>query len=78
MKHLIIEIIGWLGMILIIAAYALVSFSVIELKLLYQVLSGFGGVGIIIVSFYKRAYQLAVLNVIWVLIVLLATLRILG
>ncbi len=57
MKSIIIEIVGWLGMVMIVLAYALISFSIIKPDILYQILSGGGAIGVIIVSFYKRAYQ---------------------
>ena len=54
---LAIEIFGWYGAMAILLAYALVSFSYIEpTNIWYQVLNGTGALGIVAVSFYKKAY----------------------
>jgi hypothetical protein len=66
MKKWLIEIWGWYGMCAVVTAYMLVSFEVIEPRLLYQILNITGSLGLIVVSFYKRAYQPAVLNIVWI------------
>ncbi|MBN1566916.1 MAG: hypothetical protein JXA73_03660 [Acidobacteria bacterium] len=67
---------GWYGMGAIVLAYALASFSVIEATgLIFQILNGTGALGIVFVSFYKKAYQPGVLNLIWVLIAVVAIAR---
>lgn len=72
MKRLI-EIYGWYGMLAIVLAYALASFSVIQATgLIFQILNGTGALGIVFVSFYKKAYQPGVLNILWTLIAILA------
>jgi hypothetical protein len=76
MKKLI-EIYGWYGIAALLLAYALVSFSIINAGgLLYQILNGSGALGLMLVSFYKRAYQPAALNLIWTLIAVIAIARI--
>ncbi|MDB5265359.1 MAG: echA1 [Parcubacteria group bacterium] len=73
MKKLLVEAVGWYGTIAIVLAYALVSFSVLPATdLWYQVLNGTGAVGIVIVSFYKKAYQPGILNIVWVVIAVVA------
>jgi len=73
-----IEIFGWYGTAAIVLAYAMVSFSVLQPNdLAYQALNGTGALGIVLVSFNKRAYQPGVLNVIWTLIALAAIVKIL-
>lgn len=73
-----IEIFGWYGMIAILVAYALVSFSLLQpTNLIYQILNGTGALGIVLISFYKRTYQPGVLNIIWTLIAIIAILKIL-
>lgn len=68
-----IEIYGWYGAIAIIAAYALVSFSLIQpTSFTYQSLNVTGALGIAIVSFYKKAYQPGILNTIWAIIAVVA------
>jgi hypothetical protein len=75
MKKLI-EIYGWYGIAALLLAYALVSFSIISAgSLIYQILNGTGALGVMLVSFYKRAYQPATLNLIWTLIAVIAIAR---
>ena len=70
---LTVEIFGWYGAGAILLAYALVSFSLLGPgSLWYQALNVTGAAGLGTVSFYKRAYQPAALNVIWFLIALVA------
>ncbi len=72
-----IELFGWFGAIVILGTYALVSFSFLEpTGVWYQVLNVVGALGIVAVSFHKKAYQPAVLNVIWAVIALLAIINI--
>jgi len=64
-------------MIAIIAAYALVSFSVISAtNIWFQILNGVGALGIVLVSFHKKDYQPAVLNIIWTAVAMVAILKI--
>ena len=73
-----IELFGWYGAIAIVAAYALVSFSVLQpTDIIYQLLNGTGALGIVLVSFHKRSYQPGVLNIIWTIIAILAIIKIL-
>ena len=72
-----IEWYGWCGMIAIILAYVLVSFYIIEVSnIWYQILNGAGALGIVLVSFYKKNYQPAVLNIIWMAVAVIAILKI--
>ncbi len=58
-----IEFFGWYGTVAIVAAYALVSFSIIEpSNIWYQILNGTGALGIVVVSFHKKTYQPGILN----------------
>jgi len=78
MKKNIIEIFGWYGMIAIVLAYALVSFSFLSFNSIwYQLLNCTGAIGIVVVSLYKKAYQPGILNIIWTLIALIAIINIL-
>lgn len=77
MKSKLIEISGWYGTVAIVGAYDLNSFSLIETEdLLYQLLNLTGAIGIVIISFYKRAYQPGVLNLIWSVIAFFAMMNI--
>ncbi len=73
----LIEFIGWYGVVAIVLAYALVSFSVLSSSnIYYQLLNITGALGIAVDSYYKKDYQPVVLNVIWMAIAALAIVRI--
>jgi len=70
------ETIGWYGTIALVAAFAFVSFEVLSpTSLLYQILNGTGALGIVYISFKKKAYQPGVLNSIWAVIALVAIIK---
>lgn len=75
-KQFIEETIGWYGTVAIILAFALVSFEILgPTSLLYQALNGTGALGIVYISFKKKAYQPGVLNGIWAVIAGIAIIR---
>lgn len=77
MKNLIIEITGWYGTVAIVGAYFLVSFNLIGAEnVIYQILNFTGAIGIVLISLYKKAYQPAVLNLIWTVIAIVALFKI--
>lgn len=77
-KKIIGEIIGWYGTVAIVSAYALLSFGAISSNsLVYQVLNGTGAIGIVYISFKKKAYQPGALNIIWTIIATVAIIKIL-
>lgn len=72
----LVEAVGWVGAGLVVTAYALSSFGVLAMDgVPYQLMNVAGSMGIIAVSWRKRAYQPAALNVIWLLIAATALLR---
>lgn len=77
-KHILDEIIGWYGMVVIVGAFAMVSFEIwAPADLIYQVLNATGALGMIYISFKKRAYQPAVLNIFWAVIAGITIVRLL-
>lgn len=71
------EVFGWYGTIAIIGAYALISFNFTDANnLMYQLLNITGAAGIVFISMQKKAYQPAVLNMIWFVIAAAAILKI--
>ena len=69
------NIAGWLGMILLLAAYFLISAQkVTNRSKLYHSLNLIGAAGIIWNTFVQKAWPAMSLNVIWVIIALLALL----
>ena len=72
------EIVGWYGTVAIVFAYALLSFNVIVSdSLMYQLLNATGAVGVMYISFKKKAYQPGVLNMVWTAIAIVAIIKIL-
>ncbi len=73
MKKFLVELFGWYGVVAILLAYALVSFSYIQTSsLLYQLLNITGALGIVVDAWYAKNYQPVVLNLIWATIALVA------
>lgn len=69
MEQLTIDIIGWIGSIEVILAYALISYHKITAKSIwYQFLNLTGGFFLIINTYYYGAYPSAVVNVVWIFI----------
>lgn len=67
---------GWYGVIAILTAYVLISFSIADAEsLLYQILNLSGALGIILETYSKRDLQPLVINIFWLLIALIAMLR---
>jgi hypothetical protein len=77
MNKIIDETIGWIGISLILLAYALNTFGVIDVKSVgYAVMNIFGSLGVVYISFKKKDYQPSVLNAIWALIAIVGLARI--
>ncbi len=75
-QKIVDEIFGWYGTFAIVLAYALVSFGIISsLSFIYQILNGTGALGIVYISFKKKAYQPGVLNIVWAVIAFLLSLN---
>jgi hypothetical protein len=73
MKHKAENYFGWYGVIAILLAYILVSFSVLKSNSFgYQILNLTGALGIILEAVSKKDAQPAVLNTVWALIALIA------
>ena len=66
-----IDLLGWLGVVLLLAAYALVSAKKLAGDaLLFQGMNMLGGALVLVNSFYYRAYPSVGVNVVWILIAL--------
>jgi hypothetical protein len=67
-----VDVLGWVGTVLYLIAYALVSIKKVEGdSLLYQGMNIVAGVLLIVNTFYWRAYPSLGLNVAWIGIALL-------
>ena len=75
MKFLV-DAVGWIGSIEVIAAYGLNSYQKIRSdSLLFQLLNLTGGFFLIINTIYYSAYPSAFINVVWVTIALIAIIQ---
>ena len=73
---MLIEIGGWYGVTAVLLAYMLVSFSIISShSWTYQLLNFTGAIGVLIISYMKRAKQPALLNFVWAVIALIALIK---
>lgn len=71
------QIIGWIGMILILVAYFLISFDIVTVhNIWFQLLNIIGSFGLVLVAFGRRDWQPMVLNIIWIFIAIIAMIRI--
>jgi hypothetical protein len=69
MKRLLIEAFGWYGAAAVVLAYGLTSFQLLDpSSWWFLFLNGTGSLGILTVSLYKKTYQPAALNLVWLLI----------
>lgn len=71
-KKKIISAIGWIGIVAIILAYALLSFNVIGKGTTYDLLNLFGAMFVVIDAIDDKAYPPAVLNTVWFVIALIS------
>lgn len=73
---LLIEIIGWTGSIAILLAYSLNSYQKIRSdSLFFLFLNLAGGLLLIVYSFYKAAMANAFLNLVWVVVAVIALVK---
>jgi hypothetical protein len=74
---LVVNMTGWYGVLAILGAYMLVSFSVISAhSLAYQLINLSGALGLIIEAGTKRDVQPVALNVVWSAIAVVAIINI--
>ena len=67
MIAIIVECFGWLGAILVLAAYYLISTDKLtSASSLFQWLNIIGALGLIIHTIFNHAYPSAFVNIIWV------------
>lgn len=78
MATLLIDILGWIGSIAILAAYGLNSYQLIKSdSVIFYSLNIVGGIFLIIYSTEKEAYANTFINVVWVVIAVPAIIRVL-
>lgn len=65
----IVNVVGWIGMGLLIGAYGLVTAGkILGTSLQFQLMNLFGGAALMVNSAYYSAWPSAVLNMVWVVI----------
>ncbi len=70
------DIIGWVGMVLVLVAYALLSTSKIKQGLLYQILNLLAGLFMAIGLYPKNAWFSFSLQIVWSIIAMVAIIKI--
>jgi len=71
--NLFIEILGWIGAVLIIGAYSLNMFGVLKTNSPAYILSNLvGGIFFVANTFVHKAYPSMIVNIIWVFIAVAA------
>ncbi len=74
---LFINILGWIGSVEVLAAYGLNSYQKIKSdSILFYILNLTGGLLLIVYSVYKEAFPNAFINIVWVIIAIIALLKI--
>lgn len=73
-----IDVVGWIGSIEVISAYALNSYQKIKSDDKSFILLNFtGGLGLILYSLYYHALANALINIVWVIVAIPAIIKIL-
>lgn len=79
MTKLLIDVLGWAGALLLLGAYACVSFRRLRAdSVLYQVVNGLGSCFLVVNTVYYHAFPSAFVNVIWICIAVTAGIRMRG
>ena len=73
---MIFDILGWIGMILVLLAYALLSINKIENGKLYQILNLIAAILMAIGLFPTKAWFSFTLQIIWALIAIISIIKI--
>ena len=76
MADLIVEIIGWIGMFLVLGAYFLITMRKTDRESkIYHSMNLFGAIFLGINTFINGAYPSGALNVVWILIAVYGLIR---
>lgn len=76
---LLMEIVGWIGAVLILAGYGLLTAERVTARSVsYQAMNVVGAAGFIANGVWHKAWPSAILNIIWVGIGVVALIRIYG
>jgi len=76
---LLIDLLGWSGALLLLGAYACVSFRKLRADgALYQIINGVGSCFLVVNTIYYHAFPSAFVNVVWIGIAVSAGIRMRG
>ena len=79
MLKLFVDLLGWAGALLLLGAYACVSFRRLAADgALYQFVNGVGSCFLVGNTIYYRAFPSAFVNVVWICIAVVAGIRMRG
>ena len=74
----LIETVGWVGAFLILVAYFLNSGGIVDSdNIWYQLMNLVGAIGLLVISYFEKAYQPVLVNVVWMGISIVALVNIL-
>lgn len=72
----LIQTTGWIGTILIVLAYFLVSYRKVSgTSKIYQAINLFGAIGVGINVFYQQAWPAVALQIVWGIIAIIALMK---
>ncbi|WCE28385.1 CBU_0592 family membrane protein [Vibrio sp. SCSIO 43137] len=69
---MLMTVIGWIGMAQYLVAFVLLSLNIIEKNRLYYLLNASGCLFLVIYSVSINSYQIAVINLVWIVVSVLA------
>lgn len=76
-KDITIEVIGWLGALMILVGFALNGFEILQSQsYAYQLLNLVGALGAVVTSLHRKVYQTALLNGFWAVIAIFALINV--
>ena len=79
MTKLLIDLLGWSGALLLLGAYACVSFKRLRAdSIAYQIVNGLGSLFLIVNTVYYHAFPSAFVNLVWICIAIVAGIRVRG
>ena len=76
-KDIAIEVIGWLGALMILVGFALNGFEILQSQsYAYQLLNLVGALGVVVTSLHRKVHQTALLNGFWAVIAVFALINV--
>lgn len=70
------DILGWVGVLLILLAFILITLGLINAEdIAYGILNFVGALGIILSSYSKKDFQPVILNAVWLLVAAIGIVR---